>query len=368
MDFGNVSGKTFRFLVGHHRSRSGSGGYRNGFQFQRRVCHGKIQRLLLLPQASGSLVSFGNRGSVRHQKPGLPQIAPAHLPHHGDDFSAFACSHVSRSQQGSRRSAKVADPGRAFISTFRTGEICPRAFYRQVSGQTGRQIKGLRIRLSPKSNCPRFLFHPNSVSARFWHRNDHMHGHLHNAFYRWPEKKVPLFFRAGANSFHSLGDHECGIPHPKNHRFSRPLARPFGCRVSSHSIFLCFWSRGLLGSRLRSQPSKTLLPSRSSHGFHFFRHWGRTRVYGNHSHHSFIFNFNLAGFRHRLSGQRSIWNSFGNRSDSFDRISSFYKSGSSRRASSNQGINSSLHQHGRIIHVNHHAFSGRSSEYFRTND
>ena len=42
MDFGNISGKTFRFFIGHLSSRSGSGGYRYGFQFQRRVCPRKI--------------------------------------------------------------------------------------------------------------------------------------------------------------------------------------------------------------------------------------------------------------------------------------------------------------------------------------
>ena len=361
MDFGNISGKTFRFLVGHHRSRFGPSGYRYGFQFQRSVCHGKIQRLLLLPQTSGSLVSFGDRSFARHQEPGLPQIAPAHLPHHGDDFSAFACSHVSGSQQRGRWGTKVADPGGDFISTFGAGEVCSCSFYCQVSGQAGRQVKGLRLRLSPEPNSSRFLFHPDSISARLWHRNDHMHGHIHNAFYRWPEKKIPLLFSASINSFHSIGNHERGISHSTNHRLSRPLEGPFGCRVSSHPVFLRFWSGRLLGSRFRSQPSKTLLSSRSSHGFHFLRHWGRTRVYGDYGHHSFVFNFNLAGFRHRLSGQRSIRNSLGNRPDSFDRVSSFYKSGSSRRASSNQGINSSLHQYGRIIHVDHHAFGGCSA-------
>ena len=42
MNFGSVSGKTFRFFARHHRSCSGLGGYRYGFQFQRGVCDGKI--------------------------------------------------------------------------------------------------------------------------------------------------------------------------------------------------------------------------------------------------------------------------------------------------------------------------------------
>ena len=153
--------------------------------------------------------------------------------------------------------------------------------------------------------------------------------------YRRPEKEVLVFFRARADSFHCIGGHERGIPHPENHRLSRPMAGPFGRRVSSHPVFLRFWSGRLLGNRFRSQPSKTILSSRSPHRFHFFRHWGRTRIYGDYSHHTFIFDFNLAGFRHCISGQRFIWNSFGNWPDSYDRISSFYKSGSSRRDSSN---------------------------------
>ena len=193
-----------------------------------------------------------------------------------------------------------------------------------------------------------------------------MHGHFHNAIYRRPEKKVSLSFRAGTDSFHSISNPGCGISNSTNHLFSRPLARPFKCWVSSHSIFLRFWSRRLLGNRFRSQSSETFLSSRSSYGFHFLRNRGRAGVYGNYGDHSLIFNFNLAGFCNSLSGQRSIWNPFGNRPNSFDRISSFYKSGSSSRASSNQGINSSLYQHGRIIHVDHHAFGGCSVKYFRS--
>ena len=366
MDFGNVSDKTFRFFVGHHRSCSSSGRYRYGIQFQRSVCPGKIQRLLLLPKASGRLVSFRNRSFARHKKPGLSQITPAHLPHHGSDISSFACSHVSGSQQGSWRSAKVADNGRAFISTLGTGEVCSCTFHRQVPGQESRQAKELCLRLSSQSNSARFLFYSDSVSARLWYGNDHMHGYFHNAFYRWPEKKVPLFFCTGINPIHRVSNHECGIPDTTYHRFPRPLAGPFGRRVSSHPVFLRFWSRRLLGCRPGSQPSKTLLSSRSSHRLHIFCHWRRARVYGNNGHHSFILNFNMARLRNGLSSQRSIWNSFGNRPDSFDRVSSFYKFRSSRRASSDKGINSSLHKHGRIINVNHHAFSRCSAEYFRT--
>ena len=146
-----------------------------------------------------------------------------------------------------------------------------------------------------------------------------------------------------------------------------PLARPFKCRVSSHPVFLRFWPGRILGNRIGSQPSKTFLSSRSPHGFYFFRHRGRTGVIGNNGNYSPVFNIDLARFRHRLPGQRPVWNSFGNRLDSFDRVSGFYQPGSNRRASPNQGINPALHQHGRVINVNHHAFSRRSTEYFRAN-
>ena len=50
MDFDRISGKTFGFVNGHHRGRSGSGGHRYGFQLKRCVRPGKIQRLLLFSQ------------------------------------------------------------------------------------------------------------------------------------------------------------------------------------------------------------------------------------------------------------------------------------------------------------------------------
>jgi len=367
MEFDRVSNKTCGFFIEHHRSRPGFGGYRHGFQFQRGVCDGKIPRLLLFPQASGSLVSAGNRSSARHQKYGLPQVAPAHVPHNAGNFPAFAGSDVSRGEQRSRWSAEMADFRRIYFSAFGVGKIHPCSFYCEVSGQKGRQVEELCLRLPPQPDCAGILFHPDSVSARFWHRHDHMPGHFHNAFYCRPEKKVSVFFRTCADSFHRIGHHERRVSYPENHRFSGPLARPIEHRVSSHTIFLRFWAGRLLGDRVGSQPSKTFLPTRSSHGFHLLRYRGRTGVHGNNGNHSPVFNFDLAGFRHRLPGQRSIWNPFSLRPDHFDRVSGFHQSGSSRGASSHQRIDPSLHQHGRVIHVNHNAFSGCSAEHFGTN-
>ena len=367
MDFGCVSGKTLRFVNRHHRGRPGSGGYRYGFQFKCCVRLGKIQRLLLFSQTPGCLVPSGNRGSAHSQKPGLPQIAPVHLPHHAGNFSAFTCCYVSENQQGGRWSAKMVDPRGVFFSTLGAGKVCPRSFYRQVSGQKSRQIEGLRLRLPSQPGRPGFLFRSDFISTRFWHRHNYLHGYLHNAFCRRSKKKVSISFRTCADSLYSIGNPECRIPNPKNYRFSRSLARPFKCRVPSHSVFLRFWQRRVLGNRVGSQPSKTFLSSRSPHRFYFFRHRGRTGVFGNNGDYSPVFNIDLEGFRHRLPSQRPVWNSFGNRLDSFDRVSGFYQPGSDRRASSNQGINPTLHQHGWVINVNHHAFSRRSAEYFGAN-
>ncbi len=367
MDIGYISGKTFGFINGHHRGRSGSGWYRYGFQFKRCVCLGKIQRLLLFSQTPGCLVPSGNRGSARGQKHGLPQIAPAYLPHHAGDFSAFACCYVSGNQQGGPGSAKMANPMGVFISTLRAGKVYPRSFYRQISGQKSRQAEELRLRLPSEPDRLGFLFRSNFISTRFWHRHNYLPGHLHNAFCRRSKKKVSVSFRTCVDSLYSIGNPECRIPNPKNYRFSRSLARPFKCRVSSHPVFLRFWPGRILGNRIGSQPSKTFLSSRSPHGFYFFRHRGRTGVFGNNGDYSPVFNIDLEGFRHRLPSQRPVWNSFGNRLDSFDRVSGFYQPGSDRRASSNQGINPTLHQHGWVINVNHHAFSRRSAEYFGAN-
>ena len=184
MDFGCVSGKTLRFVNGHHRGRPGSGGYRYGFQFKCCVRLGKIQRLLLFSQTPGCLVPSGNRGSARGQKHGLPQIAPAYLPHHAGDFSAFAGCYVSGSQQGGRWSTKMADSVGVFFSTLGAGKVYSRSFYRQVSGQKSRQTEGLRLRLPSQPGRPGFLFRSDFISTRFWHRHNYLHGHLHNAFCR----------------------------------------------------------------------------------------------------------------------------------------------------------------------------------------
>ena len=262
----------------------------------------------------------------------------------------------------------MADPGGIFFSALGTGKVYPRSFYRQISGQKSRQAEGLRLRLPSQSGRPGFLFYSDFISTRFWHRRNYLHGYLHDAFCRRSKKKVSVSFRTCADSIHSISNPECGVPHPKDYRFSRSLARPFKCRVSSHPVFLRFWPWRVLGNRVGSQPSKTFLSSRSSHRFYFFCHRGGAGVFGNNGDRSPVFNIDLERFRHRLSSQRPVWNSFGNRLDPFDRVSGFYQSGSDRRASSNKGINPALHQHGWVVNVNHYAFSRHSAEYFRAND
>ncbi len=367
MNFGCLSGKTFRFFIGHHRGRPGSDRYRHGFQFQRGVCHGKIQRLLLFSQTAGSLVSSGDRSSARGKKPELPQIAPAHLPHHDGNFSTFAGGHVSGNQQGGGWSTKMVELRRNLFSALGTGKVHPRSFYRQVPGQKSRQNEEFCLRLSSQPDCRGLLFRSDSVSARFWHRYDHLFDHFYNALCCRNEEKVLVSFCAGADPLHSLGNHGRGIPHPQDHRISRPLERPNERRVSSHPVFLRFWPGRVLGNRAGGQPSKTFLSPRSAHGFYFFSPRGRTGIYGNNGDCPSIFNFDLEGVCHRLPSQRPVWSSFGNRFDSFDRVPGFYQSGSGRGASSNQGVDPSLHQYGWVINDNHHAFSGSSAEYFRAN-
>ena len=318
-----------RFNPMHYRSHSSSHWDCNGIQFKR-CLHGKrSQRFLLLLKETNLMVRSRDGSTFIHKNLGLPQAPSICLSDYGLHIPFIDHSDLSRIQQKSWWSPSMVDFRRVFIPTFRTGEIYTRTIYCQVLSKTSRQIKKFCLRLFTQFNRARIFFHPHFISARFWDRHDHFCGYILNAVYRWTQEKISISFNSGNSSFYSLSNSDCRISHKKNNCLCRPLERSIWNRVSSHSIFLCLWKRRILGNRFRAKFSKTFSSSRSTHRFHFFSNRRRAGVYRNNSDRYSIFNIYLERFYNSLPSQRSFWNSFGNRADSINWFTGFYKFGSS---------------------------------------
>ena len=351
----------------HHGSRSGSYRNCNGIQLKRCIHHEQSQRLLLLPEATGLMVSDRNRSAFNNKKYKLPQVASVYVPHHDFHFSTTDCSDVSRVQQKGGWGSSVVNVRGIFVSTIRAGKIHSRSIYRKVPCKTSRQAKEFCLRLFAQSNCAGFLFHTHLVPARFWNSHDYLHCHLHNAFYRWTQEKISIPFHSGNSSFYSIGNFNRRIPNPENHFISRSLGRPHRKRVPSDSVFLCLWTRWLLGNRIGSQPSKTFSSSRSTYGFYFFSNRGRVGICRNNGNRSPVFDLYLERIYDCLPSQRSFRNSFSNRIDSPNRVTGFYKLGSCFGSSSHKGVDLTIYKHGRVIDDGNDAFGRRTAEHFRAN-
>ncbi len=350
----------------HHGSRSGSHRNCNGIQLKRCIHHEQSQRLLLLPEATGPMVLAGNRSAFDNKKYKLPQVASVYIPHYDFHFSAIDCSDVSRVQQKGGWSSSVVDLRRIFVSTFGTGKVHSRSVYRKISCKTSRQTKKFYLRLFAKSNCAGFLLHTHLVPARFWNSHDYLYGHLHNAFYRRTQEKISGPFRPGNSSIYSIGNSNRRIPNPENHFLPQPLGRPYRKRVPSHSVFLCLWTRWVLGYRIGSRPSKTFSSSRSTYGFYFFSNRRRAGICRNNRNRSPVLDLYLERIYDCLPSQRSLRNSFSNRTDSLNRFASFYKPGSRFGSSAHKRIDLAIYKHGRVIDDGNDAFCRRTTEYFRT--
>ena len=275
------------------------------------------------------MVHSRDSAPFNHKKFGLPQASSIHLSHHDLHIPAINYSDVSRIQQKSWRGSSMVDVRRVFIPTFRARKIYTRSIYCQIFSKTSGQIKKFCLRLFTQFNRIRFFFHTDFISTRFWDRYDHLRGHIDNALYRRTQEKISISFNSGNSSFYSLSNSDCRISHKKNNCFCRPLERSIWNRVSSHSIFLCLWKRRILGDRFRAKFSKTFASSRSTYRFHFLSNRRRAGVYRNNSDRYSIFNIYLERFYNSLPSQRSFWNSFGNRADSINWFTGFYKFGSS---------------------------------------
>ena len=170
------------------------------------------------------------------------------------------------------------------------------------------------------------------------------------------KKKISGSFYSGNNSFYSISNFKRRIPNAKNHCLFKPVGRSFGNRVSSHTIFLRFWKRWLLGGRFRGKFTKAVSPSRSSHRFYLFSHRGRVGLCRNYGNCSLILNFYLERFFDSLPSKGSFWNTFGNRANSANRVAGFYQSWSSFRSPPYKGVDVAFYKHGWIVDAGDDAF------------
>jgi len=351
----------------HHGGCSRSHRNCNGIQLKRCIHHEQSQRLLLLPEATGPMVPAGNRSAFNNKKYKLSQVTSVDVPHHDFHFSAIDCSDVSRVQQKGGWGSSVANIRRVFVSTLGTGKVRSGSVYRKVPRKTSRQAKEFCIRLFTQSNCAGFLLHTHLVPARFWNSHDYLYGHLHNAFYRRAQEKISVPFHPGNSSIYSIGNSNRRLPNPENHFLPQPMGRPYRKRVPSHSVFLCLWTRWVLGYRIGSRSSKTFSSSRSTYGFYFFSNRRRVGIHRNNGNRSPILDLYLERIYDCLPGQRSFRNSFSNRANSLNRFASFYKPGSRFGSSSHKGIDLTIYKHGRVINDGNDAFCRRTTEHFRAN-
>ncbi len=351
----------------HHGSRSGSHRNCNGIQLKRCLHHEQSQRLLLLPEATGPMVSARNGSAFNNKKYKLPQVASADVPHHDFHFFAIDCSDVSRVQQKGGGGSSVANVRRIFVSTFGAGKVHSRFIYCKVPCETSRQAKEFCLRLLAEPNCAGFLLHTHLVPARFWNSHDYLYGHLHNAFYRRAQEKVSVPFHPGNSSIYSIGNSNSRLPKTKNHFVSQPMGRPCGERVPSHPVFLFLWTRWVLGHRIGSWTSKTFSSSRSAYGFYFFSNRGRVGICRDNGNRSPVLDLYLERIYDCLPSQRSFRNSFSNRANSLNRFTGFYKPGSRFGSSAPKGIDLSIYKHGRVIDDGNDAFGRSTTEYFRAN-
>jgi hypothetical protein len=351
----------------HHGSRSGSYRNCNGIQLKRCLHHEQSQRFLLFPEAAGPMVPAGNGSAFNNKKHKLPQVASVYVPHHDLHLSTIDCSDVSRVQQKGGWGASVVNAGRVFVSTFGAGKIHSRSVYRKVPCKTSRQAKEFCLRLLAQSNCAGFLLHTHLVPARFWNSHDYLHGHLHNAFYCRTQEEISFSFHSGNSSFYSIGNFNRRLQNPENHFLSQPVGRSYRKRVPSHSVFLCLWTRRLLGNRIGSRPSKTFSSPRSAYRFYFFSNRGRVGICRNNGNRSSVLDLYLERVYDCLPSQRSFRNSFGNRADSPNRFASFYKPGSRFGSSSHKGVDLTIYKYGGVIDDGNDAFGRCTAEHFRAN-
>ena len=354
-----------RFNPMYYSSYSSSYWDCNGIQFKRCIHCKRSQRFLLLPKKASLMVRSRDGSAVDHKKPRLPQASSIHLSHHDLHIPFINHSNIPRIQQKSWWSASVVDLGRVFIPTFRACEIYTRSIYCQIFSKTSGQIKKFCLRVFTQFNRIRVFFHTDFISTRFWDRYDHLRGYIDNALYRRAQEKISISFNSGNSSFYNLGNYDCRISDKKNLSLPQTLGRSIWNRIPSHSIFLCFWKRWILGDRFRTKLSKTFSPSRGAHGFYFFSNRRRAGIHRNHSNRYSIFNFYLEGFYNCLPSQRSFWNSFGNRTDSINRLTGFYKLRSGFGPSSYKRTDPAFYKYGRIFDADNDAFSRCFTKYFK---
>jgi len=367
MNIERNTSKTFRLRFNSMRNSGHPGPDRhcNGIQLKRGLYRERAQRLLLFSQTAGSMVSAGDRFVVNHKKSGLPQTPPVHLPDHDLYFPVIDNSHVPRIQQKGRRGSPVVDLWRFLLPAFRAGKVHSGPVYCKVACETSRQVEKFCLRLFAQPDCPGFLFHSHFVSARFWNRNGYFCGHFHHAFYSRAQEKISGSFNPGNSPFYCLSDFNRRIPDSKNHCLPESVGRPFGNRVSSHTVFLRFWKRRFLGHGFGRKFTKTFSSSRSSHGFYLFRHRRRVGFCRNYGDCSPVLNFHLERFFDRLPGEGSLWDTLGHRVDPADRITGFYKPGSSFGSPPYKGVDLAFYKHGRVVDAGDDAFRRRNTKYFR---
>jgi hypothetical protein len=351
----------------YHSGRSSSYRDCNGIQLKRCLHDEQSQRLLLLPKATGSMVSARDRSSFDNKKHKLPQTTSIYIPHHDFHFFAIDCSYVSRIQQKGRWSSSVVDLRGIFVSTIGASKVYSRSIYRKVSCKASRQAKKLRLWLFTQSNCSGFLLHTHLVPAGFWDSHDYFHGYFHDDFYCRAQEKISIPFHSGDSSIYSISNSNRRVQNSENHFLSQSMGRSYGKRISSNSVFLCLWPRWLLGNWTRSRSSKTFSSSRSTYGFYFFSHRGRVGVCRNNRNRSPVFDLYLERIYDCLSSQRSFRNTFSNRDNSVNRFAGVYKPGSSFGSTSCERIDFAFYKHGRIVNDGNDAYGRRTSEYFRAN-
>jgi hypothetical protein len=308
-----------------------------------------------------------DRSAFNSKKYKLPKTTSIYIPHHDFHLSVIDCSYVSRIQQKGGWGSSVVDLREIFVSTIGASKVHSRSIYRKVSCKASRQAKKLRLRLFTQPNCAGFLLHTHLVPARFWDSHDYLRGYFHNDFYCRTKEKISISFHSGDSSIYSISNSNRRLQNSENHFLSQSMGRPYWKRISSYSVFLCLWTRWLLGNRTRSRPSKTFSSSRSAYGFYFFSYRGRVGICRSNRNCSPVFDLYLERIYDCLPSQRSFRNTFSNRDNSINRFAGFYKPGSRFGSTSHERINFALYKHGRIVVDGNDAFDRRTSEYFRAN-
>lgn len=145
--------------------------------------------------------------------------------------------------------------------------------------------------------------------------------------------------------------------------FLDPWQDPSDSGFQAIQSFYAFGRGGPVGSGIGRQHAETVLPAGSPHGFHFFGHRRGIGVCRRQRHCGPFWNSDLAGFRNGFPGEGSLRHASRDRNHVTGQRAGGYQHGSGGGASSNQGIDAPVHQHGGVFPGRVDALHGSSAQY-----